>query len=132
MWNKRRKKNSNEIISSIEATFTSYTQSKPYELTAEGSFTTETGCHQFECFIYISRISISNHVTAFIDMNLRTPEADKKEFTYDFTLLDNLRDLPHAVIYGLMSYGNLDEEAVINIDTDFLEVFWEIVDGKYA
>lgn len=128
MWNKRRKKNSDAIISRIEIDFTSHSMNKPYELTAEGSFVTETGRHYFECFIYVSRMSVANYVTAFIDMNLiRTADADGKEFTYDFSLPDNLRDLPHAVTYGIMNYGRLDEEATIEVDTSLLDVFWEVV-----
>ena len=131
MLNKRIKK-SNQIISKIEFIFTQFYTSKPYEVCAEGTFVSDTGSHSFNCDLYISQMPIADTVTVFGTFELRTPDGYAQEVNFDFPMHKNLRDLPHAVTYGIMRYGMLDEEVLIDYPTEFIEKFWEEIDKQNA
>lgn len=51
---------------------------------------------------------------------------------FDFPMDKNLRDIPHAIVYGVLQYGSLDEECVIDYQTELLERLWEMVDKENA
>lgn len=131
MLNKRPKK-SNQIINKIEFIFTQFYSNKPYEVCAEGSFYSETGMHLFDCNLYVSQMPINDTVTVFGTIELRTPDGPTGEINFDFPMHKSLRDLPHAVTYGVMQYGMLDEEVIIDYPTEFIEKFWEEVDKANA
>lgn len=131
MLNTRPKK-SNQIINKIEFLFTQYYATKPYEICAEGTFISDTGVYGFNCDLYVSQMPINDTVTVFGTIELRTPDGYKQEVNFDFPMHKSLRDLPHAVVYGVLRYGNLDEEVVIEYSSDVIEKFWQEVDKTNA
>lgn len=144
MFNRPKKsKHSQNVITKIEFSFTEIKIPKPYELTASGHFSTEFGVQMFECNLYVSQMPISNTVTVFGNIHLptlihggshvtATTPTKSVDINFDFPMHKGLRELPHAVVYGVLQYGILDEEAIIDYQTELLEKLWEVVDNTDA
>jgi hypothetical protein len=127
-----KKRNSKSIIDSIDFTWTNTSTQKPYDVGVEGTFVLDGVVKSFIGNLYVSAVPINHHVTVFGDIELRTLEDDKEEIIFDFNMHESLRELPHAVTYGLLYYGSLNEEAVITYPEDGLNLFWQKVDENNA
>ncbi len=130
MYNQKR--NSKSIIDSIDFTWTYASAQKPYDVGVEGTFVLDGVVKSFTGNLYISAVPINRHVTVFGEIELRTPDTDKEEIIFDFNMDESLRELPHAVTYGLLYYGSLNEEAAITYPEDGLNSFWQKVDENNA
>jgi len=144
MFNRPKKsKYSESIITKIEFTFTEIKIPKPYELTATGHFSTEFGAQMFECSLYISQMPLNNTVTVFGNIHVpttihggshitATTPIKSADINFDFPMHKGLREIPHAVVYGVLQYGVPDEEIIIEYPTELLEKLWEVVDKVNA
>jgi hypothetical protein len=130
MYNKKR--NNKSIIDSIDFTWAHTSAKKPYDIGVEGTFVLDGVVKSFTGNLYVSAVPINQHVTIFGEIELRTPDIDKEEIIFDFNMHESLRELPHAVTYGLLYYGSLNEEAVITYPEDGLNSFWQKVDENNA
>lgn len=143
MFNRPRKsKHPKDIITKIYFTLIKVDYPKPYEISATGHFCTDSGACSFDCTLYVSQISINNTVTVFGNIQLNTPltfgspeisaQSLRTGINFDFPMNKNLRDIPHAIVYGVLQHGTLDEECVIDFQTELLERLWEMVDKEDA
>lgn len=143
MFNRPKKnKHAKDIITKIYFTLIKVDYPKPYEISATGHFCTDGGVRSFDCTLYVSQIPINNTVTVFGNIQLNVPlthgspeisaQSINAGINFDFPMSKDLRDVPHAIVYGVLQYGSLDEECVIDYQTELLERLWEMVDKENA